>query len=506
MACEILINESNCPTMYRAAVSEIAANFAANLTWLDKVYPLAEIGEKPKGNTKIRYPRVHLGANNYADLFPEQKNGESYCFFELSGRPTYDTTEKTLSFPLRVTFWVKYDESCGAESDPTHNLVQQILYLSDQNMSHFVDGTISATVNKEEVWSRYGYTFEELRQVEHPYTTFAIDFNITQQDGIDCFDCVGGVSAETVLVPASGSFILNQSAVVQTPGRFDISGQGRALGFCAQEYLKIETPESMDDSYPSVGVYDPATKRLKFRAFSDFANDIGAGGDYIENQIAANQVADLRISGRGLFGGVPIGGDSGQTLQVDGDTFMGGNLLLDSNTSTFATATIVGLSYPTFIIQKTAGVDAIRFGALAQGGGITNNLGIRTITETINIISNSGDIRLRHYAGSGIEFIVDTSYVRVKDNTGDVFKFGSTHTSTDPWNEVKYKTIIGLIDGTEPQAMLDVRGDIQTANIGATPSEPWLLGTAKAITTEIPTGEYIEVMIGNDIKKLQVVS
>jgi len=266
MACEIIIPDQSCPTIYQSAISEIAANFSANLIWLDKVYSLAEVGEKPKGASKIIYPRVNVGKNDYKDLFPKPENGDSYCFFELVGSPAFDLEEKTVSFSLNVVFWVKYDEACGDELDPTHNLVQQIMYLTDKNLTHFVEGTVTSNINKEQVWGKYGYTFEELRQVEHPYTTFSIGYQITMQDGIECFDCSGGFNPDIVLKPIpSGDFIRNQDAVVQTPGRFDIEGKGKAEGFHSRSFYNLDVPTEYDGEFELIAVYNPTAKAIEFK-------------------------------------------------------------------------------------------------------------------------------------------------------------------------------------------------------------------------------------------------
>jgi len=177
----------------------------------------------------------------------------------------------------------------------------------------------------------------------------------------------------------------------------------------------------------------------------------------IQNQIAAPQSsANFWIDGRAIVGSTSDLG--GYQLQVDGTSHLNGDTIIAGNNST--KLTIIGSSYPAMKIQKFAGTDDMRFGSIRDGGATTNNLGIKALgTNILNLRSVTGDIRILTDNGTGAEYRVSTSYATVQDRFGETVRFGTNFTTTNAWNEVKYKTVIGTM-ASEPLGTLDVRGSL----------------------------------------------
>jgi hypothetical protein len=83
------------------------------------------------------------------------------------------------------------------------------------------------------------------------------------------------------------------------------------------------------------------------------------GSGYIQNQMGANQAADLRISGKAFFGGMTV--DNGAVLQVLGNTTVSGKVGIGTT------------STPTASLDVNGDV-AMRLGTIPAGNGSNNNL------------------------------------------------------------------------------------------------------------------------------------
>lgn len=113
-----------------------------------------------------------------------------------------------------------------------------------------------------------------------------------------------------------------------------------------------------------LGTATPAAtngKMLSVNSNGDIIVTNHSGGTgYIQNQVAANQTADMRISGKALVGGRTT--DNGAALQVAGNATVSGNLG-------------IGTDAPNTALDVAGGV-AMRMGAYTAGNGANNNITI----------------------------------------------------------------------------------------------------------------------------------
>lgn len=138
----------------------------------------------------------------------------------------------------------------------------------------------------------------------------------------------------------------------------NVSGSPASLG----NALTLNLPSA---SASNRGMLTPTD----WSSFNSKAPATGGGG-YIQNQVSTNQIADMRISGKALVGGVVT--DNGAALQVAGNTIVSGKIAIGN------------ISIPNASLDVSGDV-AMRTGALSAANGSNNDLSIgKTATFRIS--------------------------------------------------------------------------------------------------------------------------
>ncbi len=186
MACEIVPNIDGCQLLQAYAVGQLRNQVFSSVDWLDKAYPLVDTGIRKNGEKDYKYPRLLTGIcpDQYRDLFPDTKNrDESYCFFEINGNVEDDIATDTIGFQIRCVFWVKQVETY----DRTQFYIAEIMNRVRSSASWLITKQ-AVELDKLAIWNKYSYTFNDLRFVEHPYTTFAFTWTVRIEGGDQCLD------------------------------------------------------------------------------------------------------------------------------------------------------------------------------------------------------------------------------------------------------------------------------------------------------------------------------
>lgn len=168
-----------------------------NCTWLDYVYPIAEIGVRTEGKNKHKYPRLFVNKTKpvYLDLSPENDRFErnSFAFFELENSETinFNLSDGLINLKLNLIVWAKMDNISSSESDITDYLISQVKTALSLSPLYNDLSALSVEKEKGKVFSKYNYTFEQLRNIAYPYTCFKFKMDIRTIDFSDCVpnDC-----------------------------------------------------------------------------------------------------------------------------------------------------------------------------------------------------------------------------------------------------------------------------------------------------------------------------
>lgn len=117
------------PKLVDAVVQTIASDLL-NLSWMDYVYHIAELGEDEEGDT---YPMIYLqdGTYEYYSLLPDDSVG-AFCFFTDNGFDIgFDGELNTYNLSLYV--WAKLDNILTTNNDFTMDLVGDVLIALKDN-------------------------------------------------------------------------------------------------------------------------------------------------------------------------------------------------------------------------------------------------------------------------------------------------------------------------------------------------------------------------------------
>ena len=185
MSCEVVQPYGN-PLLATKIVSELQDDFSAK-DYLDKVYPIAFIGEQKLDNSIHRFPRVYLddGANNYIDVMPDDKL-KGYTFFEIIGTENYDLANDEVTLTLSQIFWFnlrKIDDKGYDYKDEL--IVDAVKTLKDGYMSNEISNVV-VTENFESIFDRYTLPQETKQFFMYPYTGFKLTYEMTACIDVDC--------------------------------------------------------------------------------------------------------------------------------------------------------------------------------------------------------------------------------------------------------------------------------------------------------------------------------
>lgn len=184
------------PFIYNEVINNLQTDVSA-LSWLDDVFPVADPGEYDFGNGDRRIvPMVFAqdGTKNYIHLYPDgdRRGG---CFFELeNGRQEFDLVNEETTITLNAVFYANLERVANRTYDFTDELAASALKAIATGYYSSDITNISVIKDKRQVYDKYGYSYEQLKQHSYPYTAFKIQFTMTIDFSMDCMN-PGGFDA-----------------------------------------------------------------------------------------------------------------------------------------------------------------------------------------------------------------------------------------------------------------------------------------------------------------------
>jgi hypothetical protein len=176
------------PFLHNSVVSNLQLDII-NLSWLEDIFPLAEVGELEieEGN-RILIPMVlkQDGSADYIPLFPDDQK-RSGMFFELeTGDYAVRPQDDELIVTVNLIFYGNLKRIANRTYDFTDELIQSVLAALRAGTygSEIVEYRVIKDKNR--VFDKYGYTYEQLKQFAYPYTGFKIQIDIPSDYSFEC--------------------------------------------------------------------------------------------------------------------------------------------------------------------------------------------------------------------------------------------------------------------------------------------------------------------------------
>lgn len=175
------------PFLYNRIIEGLQ-NDLSTLSWIDDLFPLAEVGELEVDGNRIQVPMVlkQDGTKNYINLFPDG-NKRGQVFFELdTGDMVVDFVNEEQTITVNIVGTANLKKIANRVYDFTDELAATVLDAI-RNGTYSSD-ILTARVIKDRtrVFEKYGYSFEQLKQLSYPYTGFKIQIEITVDASLDC--------------------------------------------------------------------------------------------------------------------------------------------------------------------------------------------------------------------------------------------------------------------------------------------------------------------------------
>jgi len=158
-----------------------------------EVYPLAEVMEIEMNNRRGIVPVIYgqdtAKENDYIQMFPDgAKRG--ICFFEIP-QGTYNLNDGTedgdlIDITVRIICTFNLKNLATRSYDFTDELMAVVLQgLRDSDLNQDINSK-QIVKDKNLIFSKYTYVFNELQSLAYPMTGFAIDLGITSDYNLDC--------------------------------------------------------------------------------------------------------------------------------------------------------------------------------------------------------------------------------------------------------------------------------------------------------------------------------
>ena len=183
MSCEVVqpAVDSNLTTKI---VEDLQALFASKV-YLDKVYPIAQVGIQTVENGTHTFPRVYLndGGTDYIDVMPDDKL-KGYTFFEVEGIQGYNRADEEFTVTLNQVFWFNQKKIDDRNYDYTHELVADVLKTYELNSDITEEIQVEQTL--ENIYNKYDLPQQDIQQFMYPFTGVKFTFTVTICEPLEC--------------------------------------------------------------------------------------------------------------------------------------------------------------------------------------------------------------------------------------------------------------------------------------------------------------------------------
>lgn len=173
--------------------NEIVSNIQADLDgmgWIDKIYPLAEVGQKMINEVETIVPIIYGQENNndYIEMFPDDAI-RAQSFFELpNGDYEFNIIEDTSNYQFNVIVSANLKRLASRDYDFTDELIAAtIIAIKDGYYKNDIT-SISVTKDKDKVFNKYGYDYNTLKAFMYPNTAFKVTITMNVNSDFECLN------------------------------------------------------------------------------------------------------------------------------------------------------------------------------------------------------------------------------------------------------------------------------------------------------------------------------
>jgi len=177
------------PMLHNAVVANMQ-NDLDGMGWIDKIYPLAEMGERQIGenNEKVIVPIIfgQTGNKDYIEMFPDDSE-RAGCFFELpNGDYNFDFVNELVEFQMNIIVWANLKNLASRTYDFTDELIASVVIAIQDGYYKNDITSISVTKDKDKVFNKYGYDYTTLKSFMYPNTAFKITITMSNEETLSC--------------------------------------------------------------------------------------------------------------------------------------------------------------------------------------------------------------------------------------------------------------------------------------------------------------------------------
>lgn len=192
MSCTIIAPVHPNPLLHNTIIN--ALQTAMETTGIfDEVYPLAEVMEIDMNGRRGIAPAIFgqdaTKVNDYIQMFPDQSK-RGICFFEIIpgnyavNRGTEDGD--LIDIQIRVVCTNNLKNLASRTYDFTDELMAVCYQALESSTLNQDINSISIVKDKNLIFSKYTYLFNELQSLAFPLTGYAFDLGITAEYNFEC--------------------------------------------------------------------------------------------------------------------------------------------------------------------------------------------------------------------------------------------------------------------------------------------------------------------------------
>lgn len=152
------------PVLFDLVIGEMQDILASELSWLTHAFGKSQKLVKHREKNQYVYPGIHVGKNQYIDMFPTTEYG-NYCFFSLEEPQTVEFNKNrfnTLKATACLIFWMDLSKISNSQDRRLENVKQEILTVLTRKM-FIKSGRFTFNRIYEEAKEIYnGYSIQEI--------------------------------------------------------------------------------------------------------------------------------------------------------------------------------------------------------------------------------------------------------------------------------------------------------------------------------------------------------
>jgi hypothetical protein len=161
--------------IHNSVVTNLQSDISG-LSWIDNVYPLAGVAVKNVNGSEALVPCAN-------------STERAGCFFELpQGDYDFNFVDDEMQYEINVIFWANLNRIADRTYDFTDELLASALNAFSTGYYKNDITAIKATIDRDKVFNKYGYSFKDQYSFLYPKTCFKITLTMNMNNNLSCFN------------------------------------------------------------------------------------------------------------------------------------------------------------------------------------------------------------------------------------------------------------------------------------------------------------------------------